>query len=217
MSVGRESEQPAHDNAPQSVAGSAAERRVQREFGTERRANAFYRQQMLSHLNAQMREFIGRMDMMFLASSDATGACDASFRAGASGFVRVLDEQTLAYPEYRGNGVMASLGNIAENGHVGMLFVDFFDSTVGLHVNGRAEIVEGEAWRARFGPPPTSDDGAAPAERWVVVSVEEAYIHCAKHIPRLGRLDKMRTWGTDDAKMKGGDYFGVSADRRGRP
>jgi uncharacterized protein len=55
----------------------------------------------------------------------------------------VLDEKTLAYPEYRGNGVMSSLGNISENPHVGLLFVDFTDK-IGLHVNGRARIVEND-------------------------------------------------------------------------
>ena len=89
-----------------------------------------------------MREFIARQEMVFIATSDAQGECDATVRAGLPGFVRVLDERTLVYPEYRGNGVVASLGNISENPHVGMLFVDFFESTVGLHVNGRGRICE---------------------------------------------------------------------------
>jgi hypothetical protein len=56
--------------------------------------------------------------------------------------VRVLDEGHLAYPEYRGNGVLASLGNISENPHVGLLMIDFVRDLIGLHVNGRAQIVE---------------------------------------------------------------------------
>jgi predicted pyridoxine 5'-phosphate oxidase superfamily flavin-nucleotide-binding protein len=63
--------------------------------------------------------------MVWIATADAHGACDCSFRAGPPGFVQVLGDRTVLYPEYRGNEVMASLGNIAENPHVGMVFLDF--------------------------------------------------------------------------------------------
>ena len=151
-----------------------------------------------------MVEFVARMEMVFVASSDAHGECDASLRAGPPGFLQVVDERTLAYPEYRGNGVHASLGNISENGHVGLLMVDFVDDLIGLHVNGAARIVADEAFRAAH----RVDAPAGPrAERWVVVDVEEAYIHCRKHIPRMQRVTRRRAWGTDDPRRKGGDYF----------
>jgi uncharacterized protein len=88
-------------------------------------ARAFYRHQVLDHLNAAMRAFVARQEMMFVATSDAKGEADSSFRAGHPGFVKVLDERTVLYPEYRGNGVMASLGNILEDPHVELLFVGF--------------------------------------------------------------------------------------------
>ena len=49
----------------------------------------------------------------------------------------------------------------------------------------------------------------------VVVEVQEAYIHCRKHIPRMVPILRERSWGTDDARRKGGDHFGAKADRRG--
>jgi hypothetical protein len=52
--------------------------------------------------------------------------------------------------------------------------------------------------------------------QWVVIEVEEAYIHCAKHIPRLAKVPREIHWGTDDMRRKGGDFFGVAADRRAR-
>src|SRR4051794_9660643 len=107
------------------VPGSAGEHALQDRYNTARRAAAFYDNQMLDHLNEQMVEFIARQEMAFIATSDANGECDASFRSGQAGFIRVLDPKTVIYPEYRGNGVMASLGNLSENGHVGILFVDF--------------------------------------------------------------------------------------------
>ena len=96
-----------------------------------------------------MIEFVGRMEMLFIATSDGRGECDASLRAGPPGFLLVLDDRTLAYPEYRGNGVLASLGNIAENPHIGLLMIDFVEDLIGLHVNGRARVVEDDTFRAQ--------------------------------------------------------------------
>jgi predicted pyridoxine 5'-phosphate oxidase superfamily flavin-nucleotide-binding protein len=97
-----------------------------------------------------MIEFVGRMEIVFIATSDTNGEFDASLRAGPPGFVRVLDDRTLAYPEYRGNGVMASLGNLSENPHIGLLMIDFVEDLIGLHVNGRARIVDNDDFRARY-------------------------------------------------------------------
>ncbi|ASO23051.1 hypothetical protein FHR81_003713 [Actinoalloteichus hoggarensis] len=192
---------------PHLVPGSAGERRLQAAVGSEQRAQRFYRDQVLDRLNEMMIEFIGRMDMAFVASADSGGECDASLRAGPAGFIRVLDPYTLAYPEYRGNGVMASLGNISENPHVGILMVDFVQDLIGLHVNGKAKVVEDADLRAEHSGLPTDFDRGRTPERWVVVAVEEAYIHCRKHIPRLMPIARDRPWGTDDTRRKGGDYF----------
>ena len=125
-----------------------------------------------------MVAFVQRMEMVFVASADARGECDASLRAGPPGFVRVLDARTLAYPEYRGNGVHASLGNISENAHVGLLMVDFVQDLIGLHVNGTARIVEAEDFAGAFPGMPQDLERGRRAERWVVVDVDEAYVHC---------------------------------------
>ena len=192
--------------------GSKGEHQAQEAFGTTRRALTFYNKQMLHYLNPLMREFIARQEMVFIATADAHGACDCSFRAGLPGFVHVLDDKTLSYPEYRGNGVMASVGNILENPHIGMIFIDFFQSTVGLHVNGKARLVDNEdllAW-----PDVTPEmieaiqtTGGHHPERWILVEVEEAYIHCSKHVPLLQKLNKDIRWGTDNERDKGGDAF----------
>lgn len=200
--------------------GSHGEHRLQELFGTAVRARAFYDHQVLDRLNERMREFVGRMAMVFVATADAGGEADCSFRAGPPGFVGVLDERTLALPEYRGNGVMGSLGNIAENGHVGLLFIDFCGDGVGLHVNGRASIVPSELLAARPDLPAPVAEGLRQSEgraaaRWVLVEVQEAYIHCAKHIPRMVAVpEEARAWGTDDAACKRGDYFAAKHEPR---
>ncbi|UOQ49215.1 pyridoxamine 5'-phosphate oxidase family protein [Gracilibacillus caseinilyticus] len=190
---------------------SEGEKFLQTKYGTEKRANAFYKNQMLHFLNQDMIAYIARQTMVFISTSDSEGNCDASFRVGQEGFVYTIDAQTLMYPEYRGNGVMASLGNISENPHIGLMFVDFFEDQIGLHINGRAEIVENDHLPSFL----LSNEQLTymnqregdKAERWVYIKVEEAYVHCSKHIPKLKKEEKAIHWGTNNKKYKGGDYF----------
>jgi uncharacterized protein len=196
----------------EKLPGSTGEHLAQAKFGTTQRALAFYNKQMLDYLNPLMQTFIGQQEIMFIATADRHGECDCSFRAGLPGFVKVLSDRRLAYPEYRGNGVMASVGNILENSHIGIIFMDFFQHTVGLHVNGRASIVENDQLYDRDDTTlaileDTEKKGGLRPERWIFVEVEEAYIHCSKHIPLLKKLDKKMYWGTDNVLHKGGDAF----------
>ena len=195
--------------------GSSGEHELQERYGTAARARAFYGHQVLDHLSERMRTFVERMDMVFIATADGAGEADCSFRAGPPGFVGVLDDRTLVYPEYRGNGVMSSLGNIAETRGIGMLFIDFCGDAIGLHVNGRATILSNEEVPLA-GPLPEHvvdgllQQGGRRPDRWVRVDVAEAYVHCSKHIPQLARRqDSAQAWGTDDPARKGGDYFRV--------
>jgi hypothetical protein len=87
--------------------GLLGERLPQCAYGTEARAARFYVDQVRDRPLPMMVEFIGRMEMMFVATSDGHGDRDASPRAGLPGFVEVIDDGHLAYPEYRGNGVPA--------------------------------------------------------------------------------------------------------------
>ncbi len=190
--------------------GSEGERILQKKVGSEKKASAFYDKQMLDYLNPYMRAFILKQEMVFIATADSKGECDCSFRAGKQGFVRVLSKKTLLLPEYRGNGVMASMGNILKNPNIGMTFIDFFENTIGLHVNGKAKIIENDELLAGKTQAVFANDvweeGTVP-ERWISITVEEAYIHCSKHIPHLKKLDKKIHWGTDKGTHKGGDFF----------
>ncbi|MFF1510998.1 pyridoxamine 5'-phosphate oxidase family protein [Streptomyces sp. NPDC058326] len=184
-------------------------------MGTAERADRFYGDQVLDRLNPRMREFVARQEMFFLATADRHGECDNTFRAGPPGFLHVLDDLTLAYPEYRGNGVHASLGNIEENPHVGILMVDFLRDRIGLHVNGRARVVADDEMRRAHSGLAVDPVPGRRALVWVEVAVEEAYIHCAKHIPHFQKVPRHgsgRQWGTDDFKRKGGDFFGAASE-----
>ncbi|WSP37146.1 pyridoxamine 5'-phosphate oxidase family protein [Streptomyces sp. NBC_01244] len=168
---------------PPQPFGSAGEHRLQQQLGTADRAARFYDQQVRPHLTPEMREFIGRQAMVFLATADSRGECDASFRAGPPGFVHVIDDHTLAYPEFHGNGVLASAGNMTENPHLGMLFVDFTHHHVGLHVNGVARLYTDVGLRSRHPGLPTGLTPGRSPEMWVHLHIEEAYIHCSKYYP----------------------------------
>ncbi len=177
----------------------SAEKELQAKYGTLDRANAFERNHMIDYLNERMISFISEQSLLFIATADKGGKCDSSIRTGPKAFVKVLDSKTLVYPEYRGNGVLASLGNIAENPHIGLLFIDFQASRIGLHINGKASIVEQvDGYEDEY------------AERWVRVEVEEAYIHCSKHIPQFELLEAPRHWNSDDPEHKGGNFFDVA-------
>jgi predicted pyridoxine 5'-phosphate oxidase superfamily flavin-nucleotide-binding protein len=199
--------------------GSSGEQQAQKRFGTSTRAAAFYANQMLDRLNPLMQQFIARQEMVFIATADAGGACDCSFRAGTPGFVHVLNEKTLAYPEYRGNGVLASVGNILENPQIGMIFLDYYQSTVGLHVNGKARVLSPDEIAGLPRLPAgmvkaTQLKGGRRPDAWIVIDVEEAYIHCSKHVPLMKRQDKQIAWGTDDESVKSGDFFKTKPSSR---
>lgn len=188
---------------------SKGEYRLQEQFGTTSKALSFYNNQTLEYLNIDMMDFIAKQNMIFISTADSQGNCDASFRAGKTGFVRVLDSgRQLAYPEYRGNGVYASLGNIYENAHIGLLFIDFSKS-VGLHVNGEARIISNEEIEQFQGFSEQSNDKhEIHSECWVIVHVQEAYIHCSKHIPRMQLGENNNCQDTESERIKG-DYFNV--------
>ena len=198
-----------------STPGSKGEKQLQKEFNSTADALRFYNKQVLTHLSSLMQDFIGKQEMMFISTADAKGECDSSFRFGEAGFVIVVDEHHVIYPEFKGNGVMASMGNISENPNIGLLFIDFFETKVGLHVNGKAKIIRKEFMDKEL----EMFKGLAHKLRshkmqfktvsYVLVKVEEAYIHCSLHIPILEKVEDEKVLKKFPTGTKGGDAFGV--------
>lgn len=87
----------------------------------------------------RLAAFVAARDMFFIATTDTDGTPDCSYKGGEPGFVRVIAEDTLAFPSYDGNGMFRTLGNISVNPRVGMVFVDL-ESGSRLRVNGVATI-----------------------------------------------------------------------------
>ena len=188
------------DDRDDTRPGSEGERTLQAAFGTEERAREFYDESVHDELTDRMTEFVAERIIFFLSTASEQGTTDCSVRVGPPGFVSVLDPSRIAYPEYRGNGVQASLGNLRENPHATLLFVDWWDSTVGLHINGRAHLRESL-------PAAHDPTGGDRTKTWVEIEIEEAYIHCAKHIPQLSIESFDPPWGTDDGDAKNAGFF----------
>ncbi|MCC7081524.1 MAG: pyridoxamine 5'-phosphate oxidase family protein [Burkholderiales bacterium] len=126
------------------------------------------------HIPSALHARVEAAHYFFLATSAPDGRCDCSFKGGGPGLVRVLDARRLAFPDFDGNGVFMSIGNILANPHVGCLFIDFTDGAR-LRVNGRASIHADAAAAALF---PTQ-------RRVVMVDIEQVIPNCARHVPKL--------------------------------
>src|SRR3954452_13288589 len=119
-------------------------RRLQDGFDTRRIADRLdERFVQRGTIDADDKAFIERLDMFFLATADASGRPQCSYKGGDPGFVRVLDERTVAFPNYDGNGMYLSMGNLLVNPDVGMLFIDFTAKRPSrLRLNGVASVDE---------------------------------------------------------------------------
>ena len=95
------------------------------------------------------RAFIQRCPLFFIATADDRGHPDCSYKGGLPGFVRVLDDCTLAIPDYDGNGMYRTWGNVLRNPHVGLLFIDF-ENQKRLRVNGTAQVREDDPLRPEY-------------------------------------------------------------------
>lgn len=91
-------------------------------------------------LNSFHQNIIANSDTFFIATSSRDGKMDASHRGGNRGFVQVMDDRTLLFPDYSGNMMFNTLGNLVENSSIGLLFIDF-DNGDTLHITGDAEIL----------------------------------------------------------------------------
>lgn len=156
-------------------------RQLQRQFDTERLADRIEQKLFRESITSDDRAFIEKMDMFFLATADVAGRPNCSYKGGDPGFVRVADEHTLVFPNYDGNGMYISMGNAAENPHVGLLFIDF-ENQKRLRVNGVAQI-----------RPADSVDPPYPEAQFVVkVSVRQVFPNCPRYIHKMQRIEPSR-------------------------
>jgi uncharacterized protein len=156
-------------------------RRLQDRFDTRRLADRIEERKHSDRFDERDRAFIESRDMFFLATADEHGMPQCSYKGGDPGFVRVVDERTLAFPSYDGNGMYLSLGNLLVNPQVGILFVDF-TSPKRLRVSGIASIDD--------------DDPLLPeyAEAQLIVRVRATVVfpNCPRYVHRMELVERSR-------------------------
>ena len=116
-------------------------RELQDEFGSRALADRLEARLRRERFNDDDKAFIESLGFFFLATADGEGRPDCSFKGGPVGFAQVAAPDLLVFPDYDGNGMFKSLGNIRANPNVGLLFLAFGESPKRLRVNGTAEVV----------------------------------------------------------------------------
>ena len=159
----------------------AGSRKLQDRFDTRRLADRIDERIVYETIDGDDRAFIEARDMFFLATADAEGRPQCSYKGGDPGFVRVLDERTIAFPVYDGNGMYLSAGNAVVNPHVGLLFIDF-ERRRRLRLNGLASVAEDDPLRAEY------------PEAQLVVRVEatEVFPNCPRYIHEYRLVQRSR-------------------------
>jgi uncharacterized protein len=156
-------------------------RLLQDRFDTRRLADRIDQRLVSNVIDAEDKAFIEGLDMFFLATADEQGYPNCSYKGGEPGFVRVLDEHTVAFPNYDGNGMYLSTGNVLANPNVGMLFISF-ERGRRLRLNGVASIEEDDELMERY-----------PEAQFVVrVRAREVFPNCPRYIHKYQLVERSR-------------------------
>lgn len=150
-------------------------RELQDHFGSRPLADRLVERLWRDRFKDEDKAFIEGVGFFFLATADAEGRPDCSFKGGPAGFVQVVRPDLLAFPDYDGNGMFKSLGNMRANPRVGLLFIAMGESPKRLRVNGRASIVLDDAKLASI----------PGAQALVRVIPDDIFPNCPRYIPDL--------------------------------
>jgi predicted pyridoxine 5'-phosphate oxidase superfamily flavin-nucleotide-binding protein len=164
-------------------------RSLQDRFDTRRLADRLDERLVRDVIAPDDRAFIEARDMFFLATADAEGRPQCSYKGGEPGFVRVVDERTVAFPNYDGNGMFLSAGNALVNPHVGLLFIDF-EGRTRLRINGVATQASDDPLMAQF-----------PGAQFVWrVRVTQVFPNCPRYIHEYKLVQRSKFVPRADSK-----------------
>ena len=154
-------------------------RTLQDRFDTRRLADRLDEDIVHTEFTDGDKAFIEALDMFFLATVDERGHANCSYKGGAPGFARVIDARTLAFPNYDGNGMYLSMGNVSQTGQVGLLFIDFERQTR-MRVNGNATIHPDDALLKEY-----------PEAQFIVrVQPREIFPNCPRYIHKMKLVER---------------------------
>ena len=156
-------------------------RQFQDEFDTRRLADRLDEAIVQDSIMPSDKDFIERLDMFFIATVDERGHANCSYKAGDPGFVRVLDEHTLAFPNYDGNGMYLTMGNILTTRQVGLLFIDF-ENQKRMRLNGEATLHRDDPLMREY-----------PEAQFIVrVRAREVFANCPRYIHKMKLVQRSR-------------------------
>lgn len=156
-----------------------AQRALQERFDSHKLADRLQETIIQAAISPEDQAYIADKNMFFLATVDGQGQANCSYKGGARGFVRVLDETRLAFPLYDGNGMYMSAGNVLVNPNIGMLFIDF-ERQSRLRVNGLASIAHDDPLLAEY----------PEAQMVVRVKVREVFPNCPRYIHKMQLVEE---------------------------
>ncbi len=156
-------------------------RALQDRFESRPMADRIEQIALKTEIGPEDQAFIESRDFFFLTTVDSKCRPTVSYKGGAPGFMRVMDQTHLMFPSYDGNGMYLSMGNITANPHVGFLFIDF-ERPFRLRVQGEAEVSAAPEHLACF----------KEAELVVRVKITELWMNCPRYIHRYQRLSASR-------------------------
>ncbi len=154
-------------------------RALQDRFDSRRLADRLEEKIVRPSLAPDQKSFIEQLDCFFLATADEHGHPSCSYKGGDPGFIRVVDEQTLAFPSYDGNGMFVSLGNTLMNPEVGLLFVDF-ERGQRMRLHGTASIDDDDPLLSEY----------VGAQLVVRVAVHEVFQNCPRYLHRRTLVER---------------------------
>jgi uncharacterized protein len=154
-------------------------RQLQDRFDTRRLADRLEDRIVTDTIDDDQRHFIQSMDCFFLATADEDGRPNCSYKGGDPGFIRVIDDRTIAFPCYDGNGMFLSMGNVLVNPEVGMLLIDF-EGGNRMRINGTASVSLDDPLATEF-------EGAQFVVR---VTVREVFPNCPRYIHRRTLVER---------------------------
>lgn len=157
----------------------AGNRELQDRFDSRRLADRLEEVTFRTAFTDEDRAFIAAMDMVFLATADAEGHPNCSYKGGDPGFVRVVSDAELTIPDYDGNGMFLSWGNVVANPHVGLLFISFSEQRR-MRVNGVASLHEDDPLLTSY-----------PQARMVIrVAATQIFPNCPRYIHRMELVER---------------------------
>ena len=154
---------------------------LQNEFGTRKLADMLDTKWAHRALTPDEQAFVASRDMFFLATVDKEGRPTVSYKGGPVGLVKIVDDHTLAFPGFDGNGMFYSMGNIVGQSHVGLLFIDF-ETPHRFRVQGRATFERDDPLMSNW----------KEAKYIVRVECDRVWVNCPRYVHKYQRVGQSK-------------------------